>query len=94
MILFWRSQRYPWVTQKLGFNAPRNINRAWQEAQNIRRLLLRAGDYQARDMKILAFGLQGALIAFSQEHRININQYDSKVIATVIKQINRKTKDK
>jgi hypothetical protein len=89
MILFWRTTKSPYATQRLGFSAPRNINRAWSEANQLRQLLARAGDYRLRDVKIIAFGVQGALAAFAQDNLIKINpgKVDSSVIQAIIARI-------
>ncbi|HWY34879.1 MAG TPA: hypothetical protein VNX68_09545 [Nitrosopumilaceae archaeon] len=89
MILLCLNTRQPFTTQKLAFNASRNIAKAWQEAMEIRRLLVRVGDFKLRDIKIIAFGVIGALAAYQQEYHIKINR-DSKVLAIAIQQIKRR----
>jgi hypothetical protein len=88
--MLWRNTRFPYTTTRLWFKGTRNINRAWQAAQELRLLLIRAGNYRRRDMQILAFGVAGALQAFNAEYHIKIST-ERKVIEQAIAQITRRS---
>jgi ribose 1,5-bisphosphokinase PhnN len=49
------------------------MQRGWEEAGKIRRLLIRAGNFRSRDMKIIAVGMSGALEAYVSEYKVKIN---------------------
>jgi hypothetical protein len=86
-MLLCRIARVAFVTQRLEFNASRNINKAWQEAQALRLLLVRVGDFKRRDIKIIAFGLKGALQAYQTEYRIKLTHDPASLQAAVGKLI-------
>lgn len=90
MILVNRSDKSPYITQKLIFLGPSNIYRAWEEARKLRDLLVRAGDFHKRDYQIVAFGLEGGTAAFMQEYHIKLGHDQATLDRAVRKIIRRK----
>lgn len=90
MLLLNNSSRTGFVTQKLQFKAHRNIAKAWLEAVELRRLLISVGNFKAKELKIIAFGVVGAFAAYQTENHIKIT-YDAAVLKKTVSKILKQT---
>ena len=84
MILEWSSERKPFCLQKLNFKAGKSFKSAYNEALEIKKLLQSAGDYKAKDVRLLAVGRAGVLRAHDIEHGILARPH-LKAIAQLVK---------
>jgi len=90
MIMLWRSQRTPFATQRLEFKAGNSLASGWREANHIRNLLISAGGFRRRDMKLIAVSMAGALSAYQDEHLIKVTADRQELRRMIRKVLNRR----
>jgi hypothetical protein len=90
MIMLWRSQRTPFSTQRLEFKAGNSLASGWREANHIRDLLISAGGFRRRDMKLIAVSMAGALSAYQDEHLIKVTADRQELRRMIRKVLNRR----
>ena len=92
VILRWKKGTRPFVYQKLGFRALPGFNNMISDAQAIRNLLIKAGDFEAKDVRIVAVSEAGALEKYQGEHRIAVKKNVDSMLKAVkqAKDINKK----
>lgn len=93
VILQWKSGTRPFVNQKLGYSTYGGFSLAVNDANCIRNLLIEVGNFNPKDVKIVAVGVQGALDKFNAEHRIGVKLH-SDSIKEVVKQAHMLSKKK
>jgi hypothetical protein len=89
MIMLWRDGSRPFATQRLEFKAGNSLASGWREANKIRDLLIGAGGFRRRDMKLIAVSMAGALVAYQDEYRIKVTADRQELRRTIRKVLSR-----
>lgn len=74
LILCWKRETRPFVFQKLGFRGDAGFSNMIATAEAIRKLLITAGNFNAKHVRIVAVSEAGALEKYQAEHRIVVKK--------------------
>jgi hypothetical protein len=95
LILKWKKGTKPFIYQKLLFTCLPNFNKAVEEANSIKDLLIKVGGLESKKVRIVGIAYEGMIEAFQFEHRHYITKKAKEIrkIISDAKTINSKTKN-